>query len=72
MNSVFDDIDSLIKRLPSVGCEKLSKILDHRLHHVAWTTGSELRGELKQVLDETKLPDDRELQENIRDIRRRL
>lgn len=72
MNSVFDDIDSLIERLPAAGCDRLAKVLDHRLHHVAWTTGSELREELKQVLDEAELPDDRELKESIRSIRSRL
>jgi len=72
MDSIFDDIDVLIKRLPSAGCEQLAKVLDHRLHRVAWTTGSELREELRQVLDEAKLPDDLELKEDIQSIRKRL
>jgi len=72
MDSIFDEIDIVIEQLSAAGCERLAKILDHRLHHVAWTTGSELREELKQVLDEAELPDDPELRESIQSIRNRL
>ena len=52
MKTVFDDIDVLVEQLKVDGNEKLANILDHRLHRVAWTSGSELREELKNVLSE--------------------
>lgn len=53
MKSIFDEIDALIDQLRTVDCEQLANILDHRLHRVAWTSGSELREELKKVLSES-------------------
>jgi hypothetical protein len=72
MNSVFDDVDTLISQLKVKGFKQLANILDHRLHHVSWTTGTELRDELKRVLETAKLPDDLQLKGKIQHIRERL
>ena len=43
-------VEDLIIRLERDGETRLSAILDHRMHKVAWTSASELREELKRVL----------------------
>lgn len=47
---VYPAVEELIKRLKSHPTSKLSAILDHRMHKVAWTTGDELFEELQKVL----------------------
>jgi hypothetical protein len=43
-------VEDLIIRLGKEGDIRLSAILDHRMHKVAWTSSSELLEELKRVL----------------------
>ena len=47
---VYPAVEELIKRLESHPTSKLSAILDHRMHKVAWTVGDELFQELNNVL----------------------
>lgn len=47
---VYRKVDDLITSLRSAGQSKLGDMLHHRLHVVAWTTGSELLAELQTVL----------------------
>ena len=72
MSSVIDDVTSLIEPLRNGGCEHLANIIDHRLHRVAWTTGTELQEELKRVLENNAIPDDLQINERIRSILKRL
>ena len=72
MSSVIDDAKALIEPLRNSGYEQLANILDHRLHRVAWTTGTELQEELRKVLEGNVLPDDLRLKEHIRNILKRL
>jgi hypothetical protein len=48
--TIYTEVDNLILELKKQKCELLANILDHRLHRVAWTSGSELREELRKVL----------------------
>jgi len=56
-HDIFTEIDQLISDLRAQNLNTLANILDHRLHRVAWTSGSELREELKKVLHNADCPD---------------
>jgi hypothetical protein len=43
-------VDDLIAKLRDGGNAELAGVLDHRLHKVVWTSGSELLDELHTVL----------------------
>jgi len=47
---IYPLVEDLIIRLGRDREKRLSAILDHRLHKVAWTSASELLEELKRVL----------------------
>lgn len=49
-DDVYPAIEELIERFKSHPTSKLSAILDHRMHKVAWTTRDELLEELHKVL----------------------
>lgn len=53
---VYRSVNDLISALRAAGHEKLAGVLDHRLHKVAWTSGSELLEELRSVLCEALDP----------------
>ena len=46
----YDCFEELITQLRAEGHVRTADILHHRLHVVAWTTGSELLGELGTVI----------------------
>jgi hypothetical protein len=46
----YDCFEELITQLRAEGHARTADILHHRLHVVAWTTGSELLGELGAVI----------------------
>jgi hypothetical protein len=46
----YDCFEDLITQLRAEGHARTADILHHRLHVVAWTTGSELLGELGTVI----------------------
>lgn len=46
----YDYVDGTIAELRASGCDKEADRLDHLLHKVAWTTSSELFGELGLAL----------------------
>lgn len=52
LNDLYAEIDRLIGKLKSAGHVRLADILFHRLHKVAWTSGSELQDELTRILEE--------------------
>jgi len=56
IESVYRAADALITALKSGGHVELASVLDHRLHKVAWTSGSELLEELRGVLSEALGP----------------
>ena len=70
-NDIFAEIDQLISELRTHNLNALADILDHRLHRVAWTSGSELREELKNVLHEADCSDP-VLMQRIRKIAKKL
>lgn len=47
---IYPAIEELINRLKSHPTSKLSAVLDHRMHKVAWTAGDELLEEVHKVL----------------------
>lgn len=49
-DDIYTAVELLINRLKQHPTSKLSVILDHRMHNVAWTTGDELFEELHKVL----------------------
>ncbi len=49
---VYPAIEEMIQILKESGNEALASILDHRMHQVSWTSGSELLEELKDVLQD--------------------
>jgi hypothetical protein len=57
---LYKAVDELIVKLREAGNAELADVLDHRVHKVAWTSGSELLDELHTVLskktDDPKLP----------------
>ena len=50
---VYPAIDELVIELKTVGQFKLADTLHHRMHMVAWTSGSELLEELQKVFTDT-------------------
>lgn len=44
----YDHIDSVTRSLAESGHREFAAQIDHLLHRVAWTTSSELFGELKE------------------------
>ncbi len=61
VQDVYPAVDELVVDLKTSGESRLAAILHHRMHQVAWTTGSELLEELQDVLagalkSEAKLP----------------
>lgn len=63
IEDVYPAIDGLIAELRAAGHTNLATILHHRMHVVAWTTGTELYEELLTVLSracstgDTSLPE---------------
>ncbi len=53
VDELYRAIDELIIELSAAGYSALADILNHRLHKVAWTTGSELLEELQKILSDT-------------------
>lgn len=49
-DDIYPAVEELIILLKPHPTSKLSAILDHRMHKVAWTTGDELLEELRGVL----------------------
>ncbi len=57
----YDHIDEVVELLRTVGHEKSADKINHLLHKVAWTTSSELFGELRDefsaiIQSKTELP----------------
>ena len=63
---VYPAIDELIIELKTVSQFKLADTLYHRLHQVAWTSGSELFEELQNVLEGALQSYEVDLSESIR------
>lgn len=53
IQDVFPAVDELIAFLRDHGDEELARSLYHRLHHVSWTSGSELYEELRDIMRAT-------------------
>lgn len=53
-SDIYPAVEELIKQLRLYPKSNLSAILDHRMHKVAWTTGTELLEELYNVLKESR------------------
>ena len=66
MSDVYPAVDALIIELKTAGHFKLADTLHHRMHQVAWTTGSELLEELQNVLLEAQQLADVSFSEPIR------
>jgi hypothetical protein len=66
VSDIYAAVDELIAELRTTKEPKLSRILFHRLHEVAWTTGSELLDELRKVLTEALHTDTTELSPSAR------
>ena len=49
---IYPAIEELIDDLRCAGFDESATILSHRMHEVAWTTGSELWAELVRVLSD--------------------
>jgi len=49
VEDLYPAIEELIAELKASGESKLSTILDHRMHRIAWTARSELFDELREV-----------------------
>ena len=54
LDDFYKAVDNLIERLKAVGHPEEANKLDSLLHHSAWTTGSELLGELTLELKSMK------------------
>jgi hypothetical protein len=52
LDDLYSAVDELITELNSLNRTQLAGALSHRLHIVAWTTGSELIEELRSLLSE--------------------
>ena len=52
--NIYPAIEELIGLLQMHPTSKLSAILDHRMHKVAWTVGHELLEELRNVLTKAR------------------
>ena len=50
IEKVYGAVEELITELRRGDHAKLAAVLDHRLHKIAWTSGSELLEELRGVL----------------------
>jgi hypothetical protein len=50
IQDVYPAVEEIIVNLSSQGNSRLAEILHHRMHVVAWTSGSELLEELQNVL----------------------
>ena len=48
----YNHIDEFVDQLVHPNCIGFAKKIHHRLHDVAWTTSSELFGELKKIFEE--------------------
>ncbi len=66
IEDVYPAIEELIAELKSLEGSKLSAILDHRMHRVAWTARSELFEELQKVLAKALESGDENLPETAR------
>lgn len=53
-DDIYPAVEELIELLKQHSTSKLSVILDHRMHKVAWTTGDELLEELRSVLTKSR------------------
>jgi hypothetical protein len=53
-DDIYPAVEELIELLKQHPTSKLSAILDHRMHKVAWTAGDELLGELRSVLTKAR------------------
>lgn len=62
IESLYSGIDKLIKHLQRSGYIKAASKLQAFVHETAWTTGSELLGELNLHLNKTNYPLDDETQ----------
>ena len=61
LDNLYAAVEELIAELNSLDRVKLAGALSHRLHNVAWTTGSELREELRSLLTEALRGDEEHL-----------
>ena len=52
LDDLYSAVDELIAELNSLNRTQLARVLHHRLHIVAWTTGTEAIEELKSHLRE--------------------
>ena len=52
VDDLYTEVDKLIAELRGSGHDRLAAVLFHRLHGVAWTSGSELLDELATILKE--------------------
>ena len=52
IEDIYPAIDKLIKILVAENEQRISKILQHRMYQVSWTSRSELLEELERILQE--------------------
>lgn len=50
IDKIYSKLEELIKFHKNMGEERLASILDHRMHKVSWTTGTELLEEVYKIL----------------------
>jgi HPt (histidine-containing phosphotransfer) domain-containing protein len=69
-SDLYAEIEGLIAKLESAGYRHLAEILSHRIHKVAWTSGSELMDELARTLEQVLQGDFGEIGANLQqDVR---
>lgn len=67
MQDVYRALDELGAELKAAGDSRLSAIIHHRLHEVAWTTRSELFEELDRVLTKALEPNEATLPQPLKE-----
>ncbi len=60
IESLYSSIDKLVSLLKIEGHEEASSKLQFYVHEIAWTTGSELIGELNLYLNKLNVPIEKE------------
>jgi len=72
VEDVYPAVEKLIDDLKSSGHVRLATILDHRMHKVAWTSGSELFEELQRLLSQALESEAQDLPEVTKDQMRQI
>ena len=67
LDGFYKAVDSLIEKLNAEGFKEDASKINSLMHETAWTTGSELMGELSIVLKGMKQTYPREISEEIKE-----